>query len=103
MNQKLVIIIGVLVLSLGLYFGLQAYQQNQEIALEQELEVLKNTPEAEKCLVTIRGDQYDLTTFASKHPGGNIFKCGEDMTEAFNKKHGQNQLNEIQKYKVVTQ
>ena len=54
----------------------------------------------EKCVITVRGDKYDVTEFRNKHKGGNIFKCGEDMTDAFNKQHGDKQFRDLQKYKV---
>ena len=103
MNTKSIIIIFLIVLTLGIggYFGFNYYQKSQEESLKKELEVLKNTPESEKCIVTIRGEKYDVTIFRSKHPGGNIFKCGENMTDAFNKQHGEKQLQQIQKYKIT--
>ncbi len=100
--KSLIIIIStILTLGVGSYFSFNYYQKNQAEVLQKELETLKNTPESEKCIVTIRGEKYDVTTFRSKHPGGNIFKCGEDMTSAFNKQHGDKQLQQIQIYKVT--
>jgi cytochrome b involved in lipid metabolism len=40
------------------------------------------------CLVTISGQKYDVTKLASTHSGGNIFKCGTDMTSIYNVQHG---------------
>lgn len=49
------------------------------------------------CIVTINGQQYDLTSLSSSHPGpkGNtitstsgFFQCGTDMTSIFNGQHG---------------
>lgn len=43
------------------------------------------------CWTTINGKVYDLTAFASKHPGGDkaIFSiCGIDGSKAFNNQHG---------------
>lgn len=101
MNSKIIIGSFVLItLTIGGYFGFEYYQQNQEKKVQQELETLKTIPEDERCVITIRGDKYDVTTFRNRHPGGNIFKCGEDMTNAFNKQHGEKQLQQIQKYKV---
>lgn len=39
--------------------------------------------------VTIDGFDYDVTTFASKHPGGGVIKShiGRDATAAFTKFH----------------
>jgi cytochrome b involved in lipid metabolism len=100
MNKTIIIGSVILLATLGI-FGFNIYQQNKIAEETKELEVLKNTPEEEKCLVTIRDETYDLTTFKSKHPGGDVFKCGSDMTEAFNKQHGDSQLRDIQKYKVT--
>jgi len=101
MKNSLIIISSILIMGVAGFFGFNYYQKSQEETVKKELEVLKNTPEAERCIVTIRGEKYDVTTFRSKHPGGNIFKCGEDMTEAFNKQHGEKQLQQVQKYKVA--
>ncbi len=43
------------------------------------------------CWSAIGGSVYDLTTWASRHPGGEnpiIGLCGTDGTERFEKKHG---------------
>jgi len=101
MKNSLIIISSILIMGVAGFFGFNYYQKSQEEAVKKELEVLKNTPEAERCIVTIRGEKYDVTTFRSKHPGGNIFKCGEDMTNAFNKQHGDKQLQQIQIYKIT--
>lgn len=45
----------------------------------------------EDCWTAINGKVYDLTAFASKHPGGDkaIFSiCGIDGSKAFNGQHG---------------
>jgi cytochrome b involved in lipid metabolism len=52
----------------------------------------------EKCWTAIRGNVYDLTKWIDKHPGGdkNILKlCGLDGTQAFEKKHGGQEKQEI--------
>jgi hypothetical protein len=41
-----------------------------------------------KCIVTINGRKYDLTEWQSTHPGGMVFRNGEDMTQAFMANHG---------------
>ena len=43
------------------------------------------------CYTVVNGNVYDVTAFASKHPGGedNILKlCGKDGSAFFNKQHG---------------
>lgn len=64
-----------------------------------------NSPQPEattdnRCIITISSQQYDVTSFRSQHKGGDIFKCGADMTEAFNNKHGQKQLDYISQFKI---
>lgn len=56
---------------------------------------------ASKCLVKISGNSYDITNLRSTHSGGDIFKCGTDMTSIFNGKHGSN-WNLISKYLIST-
>ncbi|RJR27026.1 hypothetical protein C4561_04600 [candidate division WWE3 bacterium] len=50
-----------------------------------------------RCIVTLWGNQYDVTTLRSSHPGGNIFVCGTDMTSEYQSQHGTN-LSMMQKY-----
>lgn len=52
-----------------------------------------------ECIITINGDQYDVTQFQNLHPGGNIFRCGTDMTSDFENQHG-NDLDRIKPYKI---
>lgn len=52
-----------------------------------------------QCIITIQGEQYDVTQFQNLHPGGNIFRCGTDMTSDFENQHG-NDLDRIKPYKI---
>lgn len=52
------------------------------------------------CIVTIDGVQYDLTDFINLHSGGDIFRCGQDMSVTFWDRHGQSQLNKLQRYRI---
>ncbi len=54
---------------------------------------------AETCIITILGEQYDVTTLRGSHPGGDIYECDTDMTNTFQSQHG-NDLQRIEKYKV---
>ena len=54
---------------------------------------------SDKCIITIQGGHYDVTEFRYQHPGGNIYKCGTDMTAAFQGKH-KGYLPMIAKFKV---
>ena len=53
-----------------------------------------------KCIITVDDVSYDVTSFKNMHSGGDIFKCGQDMTSDFWGQHGQKQLNAIQKYRI---
>lgn len=46
--------------------------------------------DSSRCLITISGNQYDVTTFRTRHGGGDIFNCGTDMTAAYHSAHGNN-------------
>ena len=52
------------------------------------------------CIVKIDGGRYDVTDFKKIHSGGDIFSCGCDMSSTFWGKHGQSELNKMQKYKI---
>lgn len=52
------------------------------------------------CIITLSGQQYDVTNLRSTHSGGDVFKCGTDITTAYNNKHGTN-LSRMQKYLVT--
>lgn len=46
---------------------------------------------ASSCYTIINGNVYDVTSFASKHPGGAekvLSLCGKDGSSAFDKQHG---------------
>lgn len=58
-----------------------------------------NVQTASKCIVTILGDKYDVTTLQTTHSGGNVFICGTDMTSQYEIEHGSN-LRRIQPYKI---
>ena len=40
------------------------------------------------CIITVSGKRYDVTRLRSTHSGGNIFKCGTDMTNTYQQMHG---------------
>ncbi len=43
-----------------------------------------------KCIITLFGLQYDVTTLMNTHSGGNVFVCGTDMTAVYQGQHGTN-------------
>ena len=57
-------------------------------------------PPDNRCLITVKGNKYDVTSYRKKHPGGNIFKCGTDMTAEFNDQHSSGTLKKMQQYLV---
>ncbi|RMD77185.1 hypothetical protein D6810_01680 [Candidatus Dojkabacteria bacterium] len=52
-----------------------------------------------RCIIIIDQNKYDVSNLKYTHTGGNIFKCGQDMTKEFEQKHRLN-LKMIEKYKV---
>ena len=54
-----------------------------------------------KCIVTIKGSKYDVTTLRNTHSGGDIFNCNTDMSTTFTNQHG-NDLARIKQYLVTT-
>lgn len=53
-----------------------------------------------RCLITVRGSQYDVTDFRNRHQGGDIFQCGTDMTDIFNSEHSSSYLRKMARYKI---
>ncbi len=54
---------------------------------------------AGRCIVTISGNRYDVTSLRTSHPGGDVFVCGTDQTDLYRSQHGTN-LNRMQRYLV---
>ncbi len=46
------------------------------------------TNNTNRCLVTLFGKQYDVTSLRGTHGGGDIFNCGADMSTIYQNKHG---------------
>lgn len=65
--------------------------------------VSSTSPVAKKvCIVTISGARYDVEPLRGPHPGGDIFKCGTDMTKTFFSQHGQKLLDgDLQKFRLA--
>lgn len=53
-----------------------------------------------RCIITVDGGRYDVTTFRSKHSGGDMFKCGMDMSATFHGQHPDSFLNKMGQYKI---
>ena len=58
------------------------------------------TPKPQNCIITIDGVSYDVTAFRKIHSGGDIFKCGTDMTAVFYSQHSSQTLKAMQKYRL---
>lgn len=43
-----------------------------------------------RCIVTLSGQQYDITSLLTTHSGGNVFTCNSDMTASYQQRHGTN-------------
>lgn len=50
-------------------------------------------PANNRCLITIQGKRYDVTSLRSTHSGGDVFQCGADMTATFFGQHNQTLLD----------
>jgi len=108
MNKSLIFaILGSLaVFGVLAYFGYSYYIDSQlkytNENLEEQKAKLSEIPEDERCIITIDGKKYDVTLFRDVHPGGNVFKCGQDMTQAFSRQHGGSQkvLNTLKNFLI---
>lgn len=54
-----------------------------------------------QCIISVSGQQYNVTTLRSTHSGGDIFQCGTDMTIIYQNKHGSG-FSLIQKYLLTS-
>lgn len=52
------------------------------------------------CIITLFGQQYDTTNLRKTHSGGDVFKCGTDMTSVYQNKHGSN-VSMMQPYLIT--
>lgn len=96
MNKKItftIIIVALLVVIFGTVLGIKEYNENKPDTASQNIEV------GEKCIITIQAAEYDVTDFRYKHDGGDVFKCGEDMTKAFQGAH-KGYLPMIEKFRI---
>ena len=59
-----------------------------------------NSEDVEDCIIIVRNQKYNVQSFRQKHKGGDIFRCGEDMTNDFNRQHGDKQLKKLESYKL---
>lgn len=53
------------------------------------------------CIITLFGKQYDVTSLRTTHSGGDVFKCGTDMSTTYQSQHGTN-VSRMQAYLVAS-
>jgi cytochrome b involved in lipid metabolism len=53
----------------------------------------------EKVIITVSGKKYDVTQWRYKHPGGDVYTNGADMTVAFMAQHGHD-FSRLQPFEV---
>lgn len=104
-NKKIILIVLSVLGLLGIIFAIYWFfvpNKNANVVKILPIEMGSNNQNisSDPCIISVRGGKYDVTEFRNMHKGGNIFRCGEDMTETFNNQHGDKQFKELQKYKV---
>lgn len=55
---------------------------------------------ASGCIVTVDGASYNITSLVKSHSGGNVFKCGTDMSSTFNGASPRHKISWMTKYKI---
>lgn len=101
-NKKItlaIIILAIIIVIFGIVKGKKQYKEYNYTADTAQTTGTSSANPTDKCIITIQGGHYDVTEFRSKHEGGDVFKCGEDMTAAFQGKH-KGYLPMIAKFKV---
>jgi len=88
-SKKVLIIVLVILIVLSLFF-----------LFKDQINISNSgNSEESKCIITLFGEEYDVTELRKFHPGGNIYICGTDMTSTYLNQHG-NDMIRIQPYKV---
>ena len=91
----LIVVVAFALVSLGAYFFISSKNNSHSSkTIPNESTILAD------CIITVRGEKYNVKEFRNMHKGGDIFKCDTDMTEAFNNQHGDRELQKMQKYLV---
>ena len=86
-----------------LFFGLLVFvlinqKQSQET---KQTQINVNQTAQDKCIISIDGAEYDVTSLRTNHSGGDVFVCGQDNTQIFYSEHDERFLNrEIGRFKV---
>lgn len=58
-------------------------------------------PADNRCIVSVQGRSYDVTELRVTHSGGDIFRCGTDMTASFFGQHEQQLLNTVMRQYLI--
>lgn len=58
-------------------------------------------PADSRCIIEVNGMRYDVTQFRAIHSGGDIFRCGQDMTQTFYSKHSDTTLEQMKPYRIL--
>lgn len=61
---------------------------------------ISGSTETEQCLISVDGSTYDVTKYRYIHDGGDVFKCGTDMSKDFHSEHPASFLQKMAKYKI---
>ncbi len=101
----ILLLLALVTVMLGIVRGRTMYKEETVVQNNELTQNSNSVKPAEKtelgnvCIITVSGNTYDVTNFKDKHEGGDVFRCGEDMTEVFKKAHG-GYLKMIEKFKV---
>ncbi len=57
------------------------------------------TASTNSCIITVSGQKYNVDELRVIHAGGDVFKCGTDMTESYKDQHGSS-VRRLQRYIV---
>jgi hypothetical protein len=58
---------------------------------------IKSSVNANACVITLFGVQYDVAKLRKSHSGGDVFACNTDMSTAYQNRHGTN-VSRMQAY-----
>lgn len=104
-NFSVIVIVAIMSLSIGIFVFTQnnknstntskSYELNSQSADQPHSSVSND----DKCIITVFGKQYDVTSLRKSHPGGDIYNCGADMSENYRKQHGTN-TSRISQYQI---
>lgn len=79
--------------------------EKTQISTPEEIQPTSEPPPPEptkdpRCVISVDGASYDVTSFRSAHSGGDIFTCGTDMSAVFHGQHAASYLSQMAQYKL---